>query len=207
MDYLPLEVLNKIAKNRTLYVLAASLTVSVGWRGSCNKNWMWWQHYNADTAEYLEAAECRVEPRVFGLTEKDLEKKDTILQPEEYEEVLGKHGTVHHVGVTVLVKDWKSESEKGEVFHRTEGWAAKSVTKPNLDMAHINPKTFNKGVGLKSAKVKDVTRLLAKHFGEDWRSHEMLKLYRDLENLEAEGHNNEEDENIIVGEEIDTEVV
>ncbi|KAG8275600.1 hypothetical protein J6590_083217 [Homalodisca vitripennis] len=63
MDYLPLEVLNKIAKNRTLYVLAASLTVSVGWRGSCNKNWMWWQHYNADTAEYLEAAECRVEPR------------------------------------------------------------------------------------------------------------------------------------------------
>ncbi|KAG8251119.1 hypothetical protein J6590_099224 [Homalodisca vitripennis] len=59
MDYLPLEVLNKIAKNRTLYVLAASLTVSVGWRGSCNKNWMWWQHYNADTAEYLEAAECR----------------------------------------------------------------------------------------------------------------------------------------------------
>ncbi|KAG8275605.1 hypothetical protein J6590_083222 [Homalodisca vitripennis] len=63
MDLLPLEVLNKIAKNRTLYVRAASTTVSVGWRGSCNKNWMWWQHYNADTAEYLEAAECRVEPR------------------------------------------------------------------------------------------------------------------------------------------------
>ncbi|KAG8251121.1 hypothetical protein J6590_086844 [Homalodisca vitripennis] len=70
MDYLPLEVLNKIAKNRTLYVLAASLTVSVGWRGSCNKNWMWWQHYNADTAEYLEAAECRVEPR-FESTESE----------------------------------------------------------------------------------------------------------------------------------------
>ncbi|KAG8275594.1 hypothetical protein J6590_083211 [Homalodisca vitripennis] len=63
MDLLPLKVLNKIAKNRTLYVRAASTTVSVGWRGSCNKNWMWWQHYNADTAEYLEAAECRVEPR------------------------------------------------------------------------------------------------------------------------------------------------
>ncbi|KAG8275597.1 hypothetical protein J6590_083214 [Homalodisca vitripennis] len=63
MDYLPLEVLNKFAKNRTLYVRSASTTVSVGWRGSCNKNWMWWQHYNADTAEYLEAAECRVEPR------------------------------------------------------------------------------------------------------------------------------------------------
>ncbi|KAG8275586.1 hypothetical protein J6590_083203 [Homalodisca vitripennis] len=50
---------NKIAENQTLYVLAASSTVSVGWRGSLNKNWMRWQHYNADTAEYLEAAECR----------------------------------------------------------------------------------------------------------------------------------------------------
>ncbi|KAG8270182.1 hypothetical protein J6590_091180 [Homalodisca vitripennis] len=40
-----------------------SLTVSVGWRGSFNQNWMWWQHCNADTAEYVETAECRVEPR------------------------------------------------------------------------------------------------------------------------------------------------
>ncbi|KAG8279699.1 hypothetical protein J6590_052667 [Homalodisca vitripennis] len=56
MDYLPLEVLNKIAKNRTLYVLAASLTVSVGWRGCFNGNWMWWQHCNSDNAEYLETA-------------------------------------------------------------------------------------------------------------------------------------------------------
>ncbi|KAG8275599.1 hypothetical protein J6590_083216 [Homalodisca vitripennis] len=70
MDYLPLEVLNKFAKNRTLYMRSASTTVSVGWRGSCNKNWMWWQHYNADTAEYLEAAECRVEPR-FESTESE----------------------------------------------------------------------------------------------------------------------------------------
>ncbi|KAG8273453.1 hypothetical protein J6590_019160 [Homalodisca vitripennis] len=142
-------------------------------------------------------------------------KKTPDKKLKEYEEVLGKHGTVHHVGVTVLVKDWKSESEKvkkpnlkiifwsqGEVFYRTEGCAAKSVTKPNFDMSHINPKTINKGVALKSAKVKDVARLLAKHFGQDWRSHEMLKFYRDLENEEAEGHNNEEDENIIVDEEI-----
>ncbi|KAG8275554.1 hypothetical protein J6590_083171 [Homalodisca vitripennis] len=44
-------------------MLAASSTVSVGWRGCFNQNWMWWQHCNADTAEYLEAAECRVDPR------------------------------------------------------------------------------------------------------------------------------------------------
>ncbi|KAG8275569.1 hypothetical protein J6590_083186 [Homalodisca vitripennis] len=63
MDLLPLEVLNKIAENRTLYVLAASTTVSVGWRGSFNQNWMWWNHCNVDTAEYVETAECRVQPR------------------------------------------------------------------------------------------------------------------------------------------------
>ncbi|KAG8299230.1 Cilia- and flagella-associated protein 58 [Homalodisca vitripennis] len=156
-----------------------------------------------------------------------LTQSEKKVKPKEYEEVLGKHGTVHHVGVTILVKDWKSESEKfnpskrimlkrnkkknnnlfqSEVFYRTEGCAAKSVTKPNFDMSHINPKTINKGVGLKSAKVKDVARLLAKHFGEDWRSHEMLKFYRDLVNQEAEGHSNEEDKNIIVDEEIDTKI-
>ncbi|KAG8275566.1 hypothetical protein J6590_083183 [Homalodisca vitripennis] len=63
MDLHPLEVLNKIAENRTLNVLSASTTVSVGWRGSFNQKWMWWQHCNADTAEYLETTECRVEPR------------------------------------------------------------------------------------------------------------------------------------------------
>ncbi|KAG8275549.1 hypothetical protein J6590_083166 [Homalodisca vitripennis] len=57
------EVLNKIAENRTLYVLAASSTVSVGWRGSFNKNWMWCPQCNADSAEYLETADCRVDPR------------------------------------------------------------------------------------------------------------------------------------------------
>ncbi|KAG8275555.1 hypothetical protein J6590_083172 [Homalodisca vitripennis] len=63
MDLLPLEVLNKIAENQTLYVLAASSTVSVGLRGSFNQNWMWWPHCNADTPEYLETAECRVDPK------------------------------------------------------------------------------------------------------------------------------------------------
>lgn len=50
--------------------------------------------------------------RVFGNVEKDLKKRDTILSPEEYEEVLLKHATVHKVGSTVPIKDWKTESEK-----------------------------------------------------------------------------------------------
>lgn len=50
--------------------------------------------------------------RVFGLIEKDLRKKDTILKPEQYEEILGKHATVHKVGVTVPVYNFKHEAEK-----------------------------------------------------------------------------------------------
>ncbi|KAG8275563.1 hypothetical protein J6590_083180 [Homalodisca vitripennis] len=52
-------------------MLAASSTVSGGWRGCFNHKWMWWQHCNADTAEYLEAAECRVEPRFESLESED----------------------------------------------------------------------------------------------------------------------------------------
>ncbi|KAG8275580.1 hypothetical protein J6590_083197 [Homalodisca vitripennis] len=63
IDLLPLEVLNIITENQTLYVLSASSTVSVAWIGSFNQNWMWWQHCIAETAEYLDTAECRVEPR------------------------------------------------------------------------------------------------------------------------------------------------
>ncbi|KAG8275557.1 hypothetical protein J6590_083174 [Homalodisca vitripennis] len=61
MDLLPLEALNIIADNRTLYVLAASSTVNVGWRGRFKQNWMWWPQCNVDTAEYLETAEFRVD--------------------------------------------------------------------------------------------------------------------------------------------------
>ncbi|KAG8275560.1 hypothetical protein J6590_083177 [Homalodisca vitripennis] len=71
MDLLPMELLNKIGENQTLYMLAASSTVSGGWRGCFNHKWMWWQHCNADTAEYLEAAECRVEPRFESLESED----------------------------------------------------------------------------------------------------------------------------------------
>ncbi|KAG8275562.1 hypothetical protein J6590_083179 [Homalodisca vitripennis] len=63
MELLPLEALNIIAENRTLYVLAVSSTVNVGWRGCFKQNWMWWPHCNADTAEFLETAECRVDSR------------------------------------------------------------------------------------------------------------------------------------------------
>lgn len=47
--------------------------------------------------------------RAFGRIEQDIRKKDTILMPEEYSEILRKHGTVYEYG-----KDWQCYDYKGE---------------------------------------------------------------------------------------------
>ncbi|KAG8304984.1 hypothetical protein J6590_080850 [Homalodisca vitripennis] len=63
MEALPLLVLDKIAEHLTPYELAACSAVSVGWRDAFNQDSLWRPHCNEDTAQYLETAECRVEPR------------------------------------------------------------------------------------------------------------------------------------------------
>ncbi|XP_041362797.1 uncharacterized protein LOC121378605 [Gigantopelta aegis] len=52
--------------------------------------------------------------RVFGRIEQEIRKKDTILMPEEYHEIISKHGTVHVYG-----KDWKCYDYKAvNQFHK-----------------------------------------------------------------------------------------
>ena len=53
--------------------------------------------------------------RVFGRIEQDIRKKNTILLPEEYCEILRKHGTAHEYG-----KDWQSYDYKGEAARYTK---------------------------------------------------------------------------------------
>ncbi|KAG8275581.1 hypothetical protein J6590_083198 [Homalodisca vitripennis] len=67
MDLFPLEALNIIAENQTLYVLSASSTVN--------------PHCNADTAEYLEAADCRVDPRFESPESEDNTLNRNVLPP------------------------------------------------------------------------------------------------------------------------------
>jgi len=154
--------------------------------------------------------------RVFGLIEKNLRKKDTILKPEQYEEILAKHGTVHKVGVTVPVYDFKSESEKvqkkpgnwhfrfnpskriilkknkdktavvvkGEVAYRTDTCTFRQVTKPNHTHQNMMLIEMEKGVSLKPLKIRDVAKLLSKHFGDDWRKLESLQFYFQLEKIQ-----------------------
>ncbi|XP_046675227.1 uncharacterized protein LOC124364087 [Homalodisca vitripennis] len=63
MNTLPLEVLGKIIQDLTPDELVACSAVSVGWRDAFNQDSLWRPLCNEDTAEYLETAECRVEPR------------------------------------------------------------------------------------------------------------------------------------------------
>lgn len=99
---------------------------------------------------------------------------------------------------------------QGEVFYRTETCKAKRVTKPNFDMTQVQPKNINRGVVLRAQKVKDVSRLLSKHFGERWRENEELQFYYNLESRdEQEGDQslNDEDCETIIEEEVDTDIV
>lgn len=49
--------------------------------------------------------------RVFGLIEKDIRKKEVILEPCEYLDIFSKHGTVLRVGDEVEIYDWKTEAK------------------------------------------------------------------------------------------------
>lgn len=46
--------------------------------------------------------------RIFGRIEKEIRKKATIVNPEEYEAVFHKVGTVFRLGTDVEVRDWKT---------------------------------------------------------------------------------------------------
>lgn len=51
--------------------------------------------------------------RVFGVIEKDLKKKDTIIQPQEYLDIFSQHGAVIKLSsADCPVYDWKSVTER-----------------------------------------------------------------------------------------------
>ncbi|XP_046662462.1 uncharacterized protein LOC124355382 isoform X3 [Homalodisca vitripennis] len=76
MESLPLEAVEEVTKHLTPQELSACCAVSVDWRDAFNQDSLWRQHCNKDTAEYLETAECRVEPRF-----ESPESEDSTLSP------------------------------------------------------------------------------------------------------------------------------
>ncbi|KAG8261999.1 hypothetical protein J6590_061731 [Homalodisca vitripennis] len=62
MEWLPLEMVRLIAENLTAKDLSACIAVSVSWRNIFNQDSLWKPHCNISIAEYLETAECQVQP-------------------------------------------------------------------------------------------------------------------------------------------------
>lgn len=50
--------------------------------------------------------------RVFGHIERDIRKKEVILEPEEYINIFSRYATVLKVGEAVEIKNWKEETSK-----------------------------------------------------------------------------------------------
>lgn len=48
---------------------------------------------------------------MFGVAEKEIKKRNTIVQPHEYVDIIKKQATVFHLGV-IEVSDWKTASQK-----------------------------------------------------------------------------------------------
>lgn len=71
---------------------------------------------------------------------------------------------------------------KGEQHYRSDYGKYQRICKPGLKYKDMNvPNQIPPGVPINKLKLKDVTKLLAKHFGDDWRSLDLLSYYKDVE--------------------------
>ncbi|CAH4030614.1 unnamed protein product [Pieris brassicae] len=126
---------------------------------------------------------------------------------------------VRDVGVDIEVYDWKNEVNnvckppgswhfkfnackrycpctltQGEENYRSEYTQPKYVTKKTRSCAELEPVIRRKGNKINIKKIADVSNLLSKHVGEDWRTIESLAYYRDIE---VNNDNSEEREDLV----------
>ncbi|CAG5006866.1 unnamed protein product [Parnassius apollo] len=74
----------------------------------------------------------------------------------------------------------------------------RSVCKKNKRTSEIDAQNMQTMGIIKSAKVKDVNKLLTSHFGDSWRTFPILCFYDKLmpQNVEADVDQQEDEENI-----------
>ncbi|CAG4934497.1 unnamed protein product [Parnassius apollo] len=105
------------------------------------------QHYTRVTGHSFVAAD-----RTFALTDTQIRKLETIVDPNEYEVIIAAHATVHKLGTEVPVYDYRSAVEQA--------------------------KQVQLGIAVNELKLKDVKNLLTKHYGSDWTNMEELIFYK-----------------------------
>ncbi|XP_055908404.1 uncharacterized protein LOC129943162 [Eupeodes corollae] len=72
---------------------------------------------------------------------------------------------------------------RGEPYYLSDIGAPRSILKKQKQISRMDPQIIEKGVNIKAEKLKDVFNLLTKHYGEDWRSIEELKFYKNIEDV------------------------
>lgn len=145
--------------------------------------------------------------RVFGLLERTLKKKNTIVRKEEYHEIFQKFGTVKEIGKDWKPLDWKTVAKKttktasqlhfqistcrrivvertkrgvqvrGEQTYNSDTGVSKTFLKKNGSLQNEIVAPIPIGIPVKAEKLADVKKLLSKHFGEQWTELEELKWY------------------------------
>lgn len=72
--------------------------------------------------------------RAFGILEKKLRQKDTILLPSDYDAVVSSVGTLHCVGSTVIVQDWQTAT--GDIIRTKKDFKITEAKVIGLDLKH-----------------------------------------------------------------------
>ncbi|CAF4843131.1 unnamed protein product [Pieris macdunnoughi] len=148
--------------------------------------------------------------RVFGNVERELKRKEVIVQPEEYHNIFNKYGLVVQME---MVYDWKNALHdvikppglwhfqfaqskrffinkngnkvkvKGEPHYTSDFTQYKSILKRGKSFKDVLPLPVAKNnVIIKKYKISDVRKLLEKHYGSQWESHPELEYYKKIIN-------------------------
>ncbi|KAL4713324.1 hypothetical protein ACJJTC_012396 [Scirpophaga incertulas] len=81
----------------------------------------------------------------------------------------------------ILHRGRQNVSVQGEENYRNQIGQLKYVTKRRKKITDMAPSIVRRGNKVNIKKILDVANLLKKHFGEDWRTIDTLKYYKDVE--------------------------
>lgn len=119
-------------------------------------------------------------------TLKLIERDWTPLDWKEKSKVCVKSASQLHLKISncrrVMLRETKSGKVviRGEMAYNLETGRERPIYKAGYGPEDINPPVIPTGVPLKAVKLKDVAKLLEKHFGKDWRSLKTLEWYSNL---------------------------
>ncbi|CAG4942677.1 unnamed protein product [Parnassius apollo] len=146
--------------------------------------------------------------RIFAWTEKQIRRRENIIESQEYIDLIAKHATIHKVGINALILDWKTERQNnlksnfhfqvskckriiitrsgdkiqvtGEVVYRNNIAASTSLLKKGKKIVNINPSVIEILPSIKPDKLLDVKKLLQIHFGLQWDQLPELLFYKNI---------------------------